>query len=67
MRKIQNLGYFERQMLIDRVGRAIATSQGWQVKFDDNILEAEHPRLRSYAEMANVAIEEIELFLEKNQ
>lgn len=60
MKNFHDLGYFERQMLIDRVGRAIAKSQGWQVDFDDNILESPNPRLRSCAELARVVIEEIE-------
>lgn len=64
MRNLHDLGYFERQMLIDRVGRAIAKAQGWQVDFDDNILESPNPRLRSYAELARVVIEEIEAWSE---
>jgi len=45
MKSIHDLGYFERQILIDKVGRAIAASQGWQVDFEGNILEATTPRL----------------------
>jgi hypothetical protein len=63
MRSIQDLGYFEHQMLIDRVGRAIAASQGWRVDFEGNILEATNPRLHSYAALANAAIAEIEAYM----
>ncbi len=45
MKSIHDLGYFERQILIDKVGRAIAASQGWQVDFEGNILEVTTPRL----------------------
>jgi hypothetical protein len=62
MRNIYDLGYFERQLLIDRVGRAIAKAQGWQVDFDGNILEATNPRLHSYAALAEAAIAEIEAY-----
>lgn len=62
MRNIHDLGYFERQMLIDRVGRALAASQGWQVDFAGNILEAANPRLHSYAALAEAAVTEIEAY-----
>jgi hypothetical protein len=45
MKSIHDLGYFERQILIDKVGRAIAASQCWQVDFEGNILEVTTPRL----------------------
>jgi len=64
---ISNLGYFERQILIDRVSRAIAASQGWQITCDSNILESSNPRLRSCVELALVAIEEIETYLAENK
>lgn len=63
MKNLHNLGYFERQMLIDRVGRAIAKSQGWQVDMNSNILESTNPRLRSYVEMAVTTISEIEAYM----
>ncbi|MBW4637166.1 MAG: hypothetical protein KME05_02830 [Gloeocapsa sp. UFS-A4-WI-NPMV-4B04] len=62
MRNLHDLGYFERQMLIDRVGRAIAKAPGWQVETNSNILESTNPRLRSYANLASVVIEEIEAY-----
>lgn len=65
MKNFHDLGYFERQMLVDRVGRAIAKSQGWQVETNSNILESTNPRLRSCAKLANVVIEEIEAFTEE--
>jgi hypothetical protein len=65
MKNLHNLGYFERQMLIDRVGRAIAKAQGWQVDMNSNIFESTSPRLHSYAKLANVVIEEIEAFTEE--
>lgn len=65
MRSIHDLGYFEHQILIDRVGRAIAAFQGWQIDFEGNILESSSPRLLSYAELANVVIEDIKVFTEE--
>ena len=62
MKNIQDLGYFERQILIDRVGRAIAKVQGWQVDTNSNILESTNPRLCFYANLASVVIEEIEAY-----
>lgn len=62
MKNLHNLGYFERQILIDRVGRAIAKSQGWQVDMNSNILESINPRLRSYESLARAVIEEIEAY-----
>lgn len=62
MKNLHNLGYFERQILIDRVGKAIAKSQGWQVDMNSNILKSTNPRLRSYGSLARVVIEEIEAY-----
>ena len=62
MKNLHNLGYCERQILIDRVGRAIAKSQGWQVDMDSNILESTNPRLRSYGSLARAVLEEIEAY-----
>lgn len=63
MRNIHDLGYFERIALIDRVGKAIAKSQGWQVNANSNVLESIDPRLRSYGRSAKAAIEEIEAYM----
>lgn len=65
MKNTRDLGYFERRILINRVGRALIKAQGWQVNIDANILESQDPRLRSYAELARIAIEEVEAFTEK--
>jgi len=65
MKNIHDLGYFERRILIDRVGRALIKAQGWQVNIDGNILESQNPWLHSYAELARVVIEEVEAFTEK--
>lgn len=62
MKNLHNLGYFERQILIDRVGKTIAKSQGWQVDMNSNILESTNPRLRSYESLARAVIEEIESY-----
>lgn len=62
MKNLHSLEYFERQILINRVGRTLAKSQGWQVNIDSNILESTNPRLRSYANLARAVIEEIEAY-----
>lgn len=65
MKNIHNLGYFERQILINRVGRALIKAQGWQVNIDGNIFESQDPRLLSYTELARIAIEEVKAFTEE--
>lgn len=67
MRSIQDLGYFERQTLIDRVGRAIAKAQGWEVSFEGNILESTSTRLHSCVALAESAIKEIETFMRETE
>lgn len=65
MKNTHDLGYFEHRILINRVGKALIKAQGWQLNIDGDILESQNPRLRSYAELARIAIEEVEAFTEK--
>lgn len=37
MKNINNLGYFERQALIDLIGRKIVEEQGWKVEREGDI------------------------------
>ena len=65
MRNINNLGYFERQTLIDRIGRKIVEAQGWKVEREGDIQDSENPRLQKGAKLAELALEEIETYLEE--
>lgn len=65
MRNINDLGYFERQTLIDRIGRKIVESQGWKVEIEGDIQDSLNPRLQKGARLAELALEEIETYLEK--
>ena len=65
MRNIDDLGYFERQTLIDRIGRKIVESQGWKVEREGDIQDSVNPRLQKGARLAELALEEIETYLEE--
>lgn len=65
MRNINKLGYFERQILIDRIGRKIVEAQGWKVESDGDIQNSINPRLQKSARLAKLALEEIEAYLEE--
>ena len=65
MKNINNLGYFERQTLIDRIGRKIIEAQGWKVEREGDIQDSVNPRLQKGAKLAELALEEIETYLEE--
>lgn len=65
MRNINDLGYFERQTLIDRIGRKIVEAQGWKVEREGDIQSSINPRLQKGASLAEMALEEIEAYLEE--
>ena len=65
MKNINNLGYFERQTLIDRIGRKIVEAQGWKVDREGDIQDSVNPRLQKGARLAELALEEIETYLEE--
>lgn len=65
MKNINNLGYFERQTLIDRIGRKIIEAQGWKVEREGDIQNSENPRLQKGASIALEVLEEIETYLEE--
>ena len=65
MKNINDLGYFERQTLIDRIGRKIVEAQGWTVEREGDIQDSVNPRLQKGARLAELALEEIETYLEK--
>ena len=65
MKNIDDLGYFERQTLIDRIGRKIVEAQGWEVEREGDIQDSVNPRLQKGASLAELALEEIETYLEE--
>ena len=65
MKNINDLGYFERQTLIDRIGRKIVESQGWKIEREGDIQDSVNPRLQKGARFAELALEEIETYLEE--
>ena len=65
MKNINDLGYFERQTLIDRIGRKIVEAQGWKVEREGDIQDSVNPRLQKSASLAEMALEEIEIYLEE--
>lgn len=65
MKNINDLGYFERQTLIDRIGRKIVEAQGWKVEREGDIQDSVNPRLQKGASLAEMALKEIETYLEE--
>lgn len=58
--KESRLGYFARQAMIEKLTRRFAALNGYNIESDVQVLEAEHPRIKMWVAMAEVAIEEME-------
>lgn len=58
--KKSELGYFQRQAMIDRLTRRFASLNGYNIETNVQVLEAEHPRIKVWVAMAKAAIDEME-------
>lgn len=63
MKSINNLGYFDRQRLIDAIARKLAKEQGYEINCD-NLTTSANYKVRSYLSLAKIALSEVENFLE---
>ncbi len=54
------LGYFERQTMIERLVQRFAALNQYQIEPHVQILEAENPQIKIWIAMAKAAIEEME-------
>ncbi len=57
---IYQLGYFERQAMIERLVHRFAALNNYEIEPHVQILEAEHPQIQIWIAMAQAAIEEVE-------
>ena len=58
--KESQLGYFARQAMVEKLTRRFAALNGYEIEPFVQILEAQHPQIRMWVAMAEVAIDEIE-------
>lgn len=54
------LGYFERQAMIELIVQRFAALNHYKIEPHVQILEAEHPRIKIWIAMAEAAIEQME-------
>lgn len=54
------LGYFYRQVLIDKLVHRFAAINGFKINPDMHIFDAKHPQIKIWVAMAEVAIEEMD-------
>ncbi|GEM_PF-3737132 len=54
------LGFLERQTLIEQLTHRFASLNGYKIEPDVQILDANNPRIKMWVAMAKVAIEEVE-------
>lgn len=54
------LGYFQRQALIERLTLKFARLNGYQIEQNLDINEAQHPQIKMWIAMAQMAVEELE-------
>lgn len=58
--KETKFGYFQRQTMIEKLTRRFAKLNGYEIEPDLQVLEADHPRIKVWIAMAEVAIDEVE-------
>lgn len=54
------LGYFQRQALIERLTLNFAKLNGYQIDENLDINDAQHPQIKMWMAMAQMAVEELE-------
>ncbi len=57
---VTKLGYFARQALIERLTLKFALLNGYQIEQSVDINDAQHPRIKMWIAMAQMAVEELE-------
>ncbi len=63
---LRDLNYFERILLIDNIARSLASRQGWKINNELYLISSNNPRIKAYVELAKLAIQETEIFLEED-
>jgi uncharacterized protein YaaW (UPF0174 family) len=54
------LGYFQRQALIEKLTLKFAQLNGYQIEENLNINDAQHPQIKMWMAMAQMAVSELE-------